>query len=175
MNLSERKEAPSGSSGGASPHDSSTIAAISTPSGEGAIAMVRLSGSGAVSVASAVFRGSARLDKAESHRQVFGGIFDGDLLVDQVVASVHRSPRSYTGEDTVEICCHGGVLVTRRVLQLLLRSGARLAHPGEFTERAFCNGKMDLTQAEAVMDLIRAQTDFLPAPRQSSWRDASES
>lgn len=140
--------------------DSSTIAAISTPPGGGAIAIVRLSGPDAISVASEVFRGRANLAQAESHRQLLGGIYDDERLMDQVVVSVHRSPGSYTGEDVVEINCHGGILVTRSILQLLLNHGARPANPGEFTERAFLNGKMDLTQAEAVMDLIQAQTDL---------------
>src|SRR5206468_1815473 len=86
--------------------------------------------------------------------------FEKEQAIDEVMLSVHRAPASYTGEDVVEICCHGGILVTRRILQLLLDHGARSAEPGEFTQRAFLNGKMDLTQAEAVMDLIHAQTDL---------------
>src|SRR3954469_23191041 len=137
-----------------------TIAAISTPAGEGAISLVRIAGSGAVDVADRVFVGTAKPSTFDSHIQHFGEIRDGDALIDQVVLSVHRSPASYTGEDLVEITCHGGVLVTARVLECCLRSGARPARPGEFTERAFLNGKMDLTQAEAVIDLIRAKTDL---------------
>src|SRR3954469_13312269 len=137
-----------------------TIAAISTPAGEGAISLVRIAGSGAVDVADRVFVGTAKPSTFDSHIQHFGEIRDGDALIDQVVLSVHRAPASYTGEDLVEITCHGGVLVTARVLECCLRAGARAARPGEFTERAFLNGKMDLTQAEAVIDLIRAQTDL---------------
>ncbi|MGV3533435.1 MAG: tRNA uridine-5-carboxymethylaminomethyl(34) synthesis GTPase MnmE [Chthoniobacteraceae bacterium] len=137
-----------------------TIAAISTPFGEGAIALVRLSGPGAVAVADGLFRGSRAVSAMEPRVQHFGAIVDGDRKLDEVVLSVARGPASYTGEDVVEVACHGGVLVTRRLLELFLRSGARAAEPGEFTQRAFLNGKMDLTQAEAVMDLISAQTDL---------------
>jgi tRNA modification GTPase len=98
--------------------------------------------------------------EAVPRMQQFGRIFDGDMQVDEVMLTVFRAPASYTGEDVVEISGHGGILVTRRVLQTLLKHGARAAEPGEFTQRAFLNGKMDLTQAEAVMDLIRAQTEL---------------
>ena len=138
-----------------------TIAAISTPFGEGAIALLRLSGQRAVAVADEVFRGKTRLADAEPRAQHFGKITDEHgAAIDDALATVFRAPASYTGEDVVEISCHGGILVTRRILQLLLTRGARSAEPGEFTQRAFLNGKMDLTQAEAVMDLIRAQTDL---------------
>ncbi|MBA2271316.1 MAG: tRNA uridine-5-carboxymethylaminomethyl(34) synthesis GTPase MnmE [Chthoniobacterales bacterium] len=137
-----------------------TIAAISTPPGEGAIALVRLSGADAIAVADRVFHGKQKPSVFGSHEQHLGEIRDGDRIIDQAVLSVHRAPHSYTGEDLVEISCHGGVLVTARVLESCLRCGARAARAGEFTERAFLNGKMDLTQAEAVMDLIRAQTDL---------------
>jgi tRNA modification GTPase len=137
-----------------------TIAAISTSAGEGAIALVRISGSGAITVADRIFRGSEPPSQLPSHTQRLGEIVEGDRTIDQVLLSVHRAPASYTGEDVVEISCHGGILVTARVLEVCLRAGARAAQPGEFTERAFLNGKMDLTQAEAVIDLIRAQTDL---------------
>lgn len=138
-----------------------TIAAISTPFGEGAIALLRLSGKQAVAVAEEVFRGAEKLVQAQPRLQQFGRIVDKNgTAVDEVLATVFRAPASYTGEDVVEIACHGGILVTRKILQLLLAHGARAAEPGEFTQRAFLNGKMDLTQAEAVMDLIRAQTDL---------------
>jgi tRNA modification GTPase len=140
---------------------SDTIAAISTPPGEGAIALVRVSGVNAIAVADKIFRGKENPSRFASHVQHFGEIFDGaDRLIDQVVVSVHRAPASYTGEDLVEISCHGGTLVSAKVLDACLRAGARPARPGEFTERAFLNGKMDLTQAEAVIDLIRAKTDL---------------
>jgi len=139
---------------------SDTIAAISSPAGEGAIALVRLSGPTAIGVASQVFRGKQQPSELPSHVQHYGEIVAGEQLIDQVLLSVHRAPHSYTGEDVVEISCHGGVLVTARVLEVCLCAGARAARAGEFSERAFVNGKMDLTQAEAVMDLIRAQTDL---------------
>ncbi len=137
-----------------------TIAAISTPPGEGAIALVRLSGPCAITVADKIFRGRQKPSAATSHLQLLGEILEEDRVIDQVMLSVHRAPGSYTGEDVVEISCHGGVLVTARVLEACLRHGARTAQPGEFTERAFLNGKLDLTQAEAVIDVIRAQTDL---------------
>ncbi len=137
-----------------------TIAAISTPAGEGAIALIRISGPEAIALADSVFRGKAKPSQFESHKQHLGEIVTEERVVDQVVLSVHRAPHSYTGEDLVEIGCHGGVVVTANVLATCLTAGARHARPGEFTERAFLNRKMDLTQAEAVMDLIRAQTDL---------------
>ena len=137
-----------------------TIAAISTPFGEGAIAVIRLSGGHAIEIADDVFRAKARASELPVRVQQFGAIFDADRKLDDVLLSVHRAPASYTGEDVVEIACHGGVLVTRRILELLLARGARSAEPGEFTQRAYLHGKMDLTQAEAVMDLISAQTDL---------------
>lgn len=137
-----------------------TIAAVSTPPGEGAIAIVRLSGPKAIGVADRIFRGKMMPSTLTSHRQQFGEIVEENRAIDQVMISVHRGPHSYTGEDVVEISCHGGVLVTTRVWEACLRAGARAARAGEFTERAFLNGKVDLTQAEAVIDLIRAQTDL---------------
>jgi tRNA modification GTPase len=137
-----------------------TIAAISTPAGEGAIALIRISGEGAIAVADLVYRGKGTPSEFPSHTQRLGEIVEGDRMIDQVMLSVHRAPASYTGEDLVEISCHGGILVAARVLEACLYAGARAARPGEFSERAFLNGKMDLTQAEAVMDLIRAQSDL---------------
>jgi tRNA modification GTPase len=140
---------------------SDTIAAISTPPGEGAIALVRVSGANAIAVADKIFRGKEAPSHFASHVQHVGEIFSSQgRLIDQVVLSVHRAPASYTGEDLVEISCHGGTLVSAKVLETCLRAGARAARAGEFTERAFLNGKMDLTQAEAVIDLIRAKTDL---------------
>jgi tRNA modification GTPase len=137
-----------------------TIAAVSTPFGEGAIAILRLSGSRAVEVAAAIFRGNDQLHESPARRAQFGAVYDVHRKLDDVLVTVFRGPHSYTGEDVVEIGCHGGVLMTRRILELLLRNGARAAEPGEFTQRAYLHGKMDLTQAEAVMDLISAQTDL---------------
>jgi tRNA modification GTPase len=140
---------------------SDTIAAISTPPGEGAIALVRISGENAIEIADKIFRGKEEPSRFASHVQHLGDIFSAEgALIDQVVLSVHRAPASYTGENLVEVSCHGGTLVSAKVLEACLRGGARAARPGEFTERAFLNGKMDLTQAEAVIDLIRARTDL---------------
>jgi tRNA modification GTPase len=137
-----------------------TIAAISTPVGQGAIAILRLSGPAALSVLSKVFRGGAEALNPVPRQVYFGEVHDGAVRVDQALVTYFRAPNSYTGEDVVEISCHGGVLVTRKILDLLFKSGVRPANPGEFTLRAFLNGKMDLTQAEAVMDLIHAQTEL---------------
>lgn len=139
-----------------------TIAAISTPPGEGAISIVRLSGDDAVKIANKVYRsGSKQLSDVDSHTIHYGHIFDPatEKMVDEVMVSVMRAPKTFTREDVIEINCHGGIVVVNQILQLLLRQGARLAEPGEFTKRAFLNGRVDLSQAEAVMDLIRAKTD----------------
>lgn len=137
-----------------------TIAAISTPPGEGAISIVRLSGDQAVEIAQKVFKGKD-LTKVESHTINYGHIVDpvDGSLVDEVMVSVMLAPKTFTREDVVEINTHGGIVATNKVLQLLIGSGARMAEPGEFTKRAFLNGRIDLTQAESVMDLIRAKTD----------------
>jgi tRNA modification GTPase len=149
------------SSGGLKLISAETIAAISTPVGEGAIALVRISGSGAIAIAEKVFRGKEQPSRFDSHVLYLGEIVDdAGQFIDEVMMSIHRAPSSYTGEDLVEISCHGGTLVTAKVLEACLSAGARGARPGEFTERAFLNGKMDLTQAEAVIDLIRARTDL---------------
>ena len=137
-----------------------TIAAISTAAGEAAIALVRVSGEHAIEIADKVFRGKERPSDLQSQTQHLGAIVENGAVIDQVMLAVHRTPASYTGEDLVEISCHGGALVTARVLETCLHAGARAARPGEFTERAYLNGKIDLTQAEAVIDLIRAQTDL---------------
>lgn len=139
-----------------------TIAAISTPPGEGAISIVRLSGDQALMIANKVYQsGNKQLLDVPSHTIHYGHIVDpkSEQLVDEVMVSVMRAPRTFTREDVVEINCHGGIVVVNQILQLLLREGARLAEPGEFTKRAFLNGRVDLSQAEAVMDLIRAKTD----------------
>ncbi len=137
-----------------------TIAAISTPLGEGAIGIVRLSGTMALDIASKVFKGKDLLGVA-SHTINYGHIVDPDKdeILDEVMVSVMKAPKTFTREDVIEINTHGGIAVTNEILQLLLRQGARMAEPGEFTKRAFLNGRVDLTQAEAVMDIIRAKTD----------------
>ena len=137
-----------------------TIAAISTPIGEGGIAIIRVSGPRALDLANIIFRSpTGRPSQFPSHTIHFGTVQSHGSVVDQVMLSVMRSPRTYTKEDTIEINCHGGVFTAQKILALCLENGIRLAEPGEFTKRAFLNGRIDLTQAEGVMDLIRAKTD----------------
>ncbi len=140
-----------------------TIAAISTPLGEGGIGIVRLSGKDAISIAERLFNSpkGKTLSASKSHRIIHGFIKDPltDDTVDEVLVSVMRSPKTYTGEDIVEINCHGGMSPLRKVLELAIKEGARLAEPGEFTKKAFLSGRLDLSSAEAVLDLIRAKTD----------------
>jgi tRNA modification GTPase len=139
-----------------------TIAAIATPAGEGGIAIVRVSGPDAERIATALFvRATAENGRLKSHMLHSGMIRDPktDKNLDQVLLTIMRKPRSYTGEDLVEVHCHGGVFVVRRILEVILSQGARHAEPGEFTKRAFLNGRIDLTQAEAVLDLIAARTE----------------
>jgi len=137
-----------------------TIAAISTPLGEGGIGIVRISGGGAEAIARKIF---SRIPSGgvQSHRFYYGELIDPDTedIVDEIMLVLMQAPRSYTCEDVVEIHCHGGYLIVQRVLQLVLRAGARLAEPGEFTKRAFLNGRIDLLQAEAVIELIRGKTE----------------
>lgn len=135
-----------------------TITAIATPLGEGAIGIVRISGSKALAIIKKIFKGK-NLDDVPSHTINYGHIVENEAIIDEVMVSVMRAPKTFTREDVIEINTHGGVAVTNEILQLVLRSGARMADPGEFTKRAFLNGRVDLAQAEAVMDLIRAKTD----------------
>ncbi|HPV54938.1 MAG TPA: tRNA uridine-5-carboxymethylaminomethyl(34) synthesis GTPase MnmE [Bacilli bacterium] len=132
------------------------ICAISTANTRSAISIVRLSGKGSIDIVNKIFRGKD-LTKVKSHTVHYGYIYDGDQMLDEVLISVFKAPRTYTKEDVVEINCHGGVFVTNKVLELCIVKGARLAEPGEFTKRAFLNGRIDLTQAEAVMDVIDAK------------------
>ncbi|MGT2867122.1 tRNA uridine-5-carboxymethylaminomethyl(34) synthesis GTPase MnmE [Streptococcus fryi] len=137
-----------------------TIAAIATPLGEGAIGIVRLSGQQARPIIQRIFKGKD-LNQVASHTLNYGHIIDPktEQVLDEVMVGIMHSPKTFTREDVVEINTHGGIAVTNEILQLVIREGARLAEPGEFTKRAFLNGRVDLTQAEAVMDLIRAKTD----------------
>jgi len=137
--------------------DQSTICAISTPPGIGGIAVIRLSGKEAVPIAEKIFQSPAndkRLSDQRANTLHFGAIKSGVDLIDEVVVSLFKAPHSFTGEDIIEISCHGSVYIQQMILQLLISNGARMARPGEFTQRAFLNGKMDLSQAEAVADLI---------------------
>lgn len=140
-----------------------TIAAISTPMGEGAIAIVRLSGDKAVEIADRIFRSPSekKLSEQLTHTIHYGLLVDpaNEQTVEEVMVSLMKAPKTFTREDVVEINCHGGLVSVNRVLQLVLQEGARLAEPGEFTKRAFLNGRIDLSQAEGVIDLIRAKTD----------------
>ncbi len=137
-----------------------TIAAISTALGEGGIAIIRVSGEDALEIVDNIFKGSKKLSTVDSHTINYGKLFDEHgNVVDEVLVSVMRSPKTYTKEDVVEINCHGGLIAAKRVLELVLDNGARLAEPGEFTKRAFLNGRIDLSQAEAIIDIIRSKTD----------------
>lgn len=137
-----------------------TIAAIATPIGEGGISIIRVSGENALEIVNKIFRG-ANLNKVASHTIHYGHIIDyaNKDVVDEVLVTVMLAPKTFTRENTVEVSCHGGLLVTRKILQLILDNGARMATPGEFTKRAFINGRIDLTQAESIMDIIEAKTD----------------
>ncbi len=138
-----------------------TICALSTVQGKSAVAMIRISGPDAIGITSHIFRVAKgkSLENTASHRLRFGYIYDGERLVDEVLVSVFRSPKSYTGEEMVEISCHGSYYIQQEILMLLVSSGAKLAKPGQFSQRAFLNGKMDLAQAEAVADLISSETE----------------
>lgn len=135
-----------------------TIAAISTPHGIGGIAVIRVSGPNALSIVGKIFKGSKAPREIESHRVLYGKIFNPETeeVIDDVLLTVMKAPHSFTGEDVVEISCHGGLVIPRLILETLLKAGTRLANPGEFTERAFLNGKLDLVQAIGVKDLIEA-------------------
>lgn len=140
-----------------------TIAAIATAMSDSGIGIVRISGSEAIAVADRIFKSHKRgktLKNVASHTIHYGSVYDGEEMIDEVLAMVMKGPHSYTAEDTVEIDCHGGVLVMKRILEAVIKNGARPAEPGEFTKRAFLNGRIDLSQAEAVMDLIQAKNEY---------------
>lgn len=140
-----------------------TIAAISTAMSESGIGIIRVSGPEAVEIVSRIYRskgGKKDINKVPTHTIHYGHIYDGEELIDEVLVMVMRAPRTFTGEDTVEIDCHGGVYAMKRVLETVLKNGGKTASPGEFTKRAFLNGKMDLSQAEAVMDVIQAKNEY---------------
>ena len=142
---------------------SDTIAAISTGMTNAGIGKVRLSGDDAVTIVDRIYRspgGRKRLSDVSTHTIHYGYIYDGDCLIDEVMVLIMRGPNSYTREDVVEIDCHGGVVVMKKLLETVLKYGARLAEPGEFTKRAFLNGRIDLSQAEAVIDVINAKSDM---------------
>jgi tRNA modification GTPase len=137
-----------------------TITAIATPSGVGAISVIRVSGTRSFEVTDRIFRGKAKLTESGSHTIHYGEIIDENgILIDDVLISVFRTPHSYTGEDSVEISTHGNPLISRKIIELLLKNDVRIAEPGEFTKRAYLNNRMDLAQAEAVADVISSRTD----------------
>ncbi len=141
-----------------------TICALATPAGPGAIAVIRLSGNKALEIGDTVFfkkkaKNGFQLSKAKSHTLHFGDIKDAEKIIDEVLIAVFKNPHSYTGEDTLEISCHGSVFIQQQIIKLLIAKGARMAEPGEFTLRAFLNGKLDLSQAEAVADLIASDSE----------------
>ena len=140
-----------------------TIAAIATASGNSGIGIIRVSGDEAIEIVDKIFKSvnsDKKLVNVKSHIINYGHIVDNDKVIDEVLVSVMNGPHSYTGEDVVEINCHGGMIVIRKILEIVLKNGARTAEPGEFTKRAFLNGRMDLSQAEAVMDVINAKNEF---------------
>lgn len=145
-------------------YEKETIAAIATALSDSGIGIVRISGENAIYIVDSIFRsasGKKILTKVQSHMIHYGYIVDKDEnIIDEVMTSVMKAPKSYTMEDTVEINCHGGVLVMQKVLETVLQAGARLAEPGEFTKRSFLNGRIDLSRAEAVIDVIHSQNEY---------------
>ena len=144
-------------------HMNTTIAAISTAVSASGIGIIRISGPEAMDVISRIYRskgGKKKIKEVPTHTIHYGYIYDGEEIVDEVLVMVMRAPKTFTGEDTVEIDCHGGVYAMNRVLETVLKNGAKIAGPGEFTKRAFLNGRLDLSQAEAVMDVIQAKNEY---------------
>ena len=143
---------------------SDTIAAIATAMSPSGIGIVRISGEEAFSILDQIYRSNTkqnkRLSECETHTIHYGYIYDGEEMVDEVLVMLMRGPKSFTAEDTVEINCHGGIFAMRRTLETVLKYGARPAEPGEFTKRAFLNGRIDLSQAEAVIDVIQAKNEY---------------
>jgi len=141
-----------------------TICGISTPMGEGGISIIRVSGDKCLDVIDKIFKGinSSSVKEMKTYTMKYGHIYDIEKneVIDEVIISYMKGPKSFTAEDVVEVNCHGGVISTNRVLQEIIKAGARIAEPGEFTKRAFLNGRIDLSQAEAVMDIIRSKTDL---------------
>ncbi|WP_405375586.1 tRNA uridine-5-carboxymethylaminomethyl(34) synthesis GTPase MnmE [Pseudobutyrivibrio sp.] len=141
-------------------YQSDTICAIATSLNSSGIGIIRISGEDAISFADSIFRGKNKLADCETHTIQYGHIYDNEELVDEVLVLIMRGPRSYTTEDVIEIHCHGGILVLKKVLSLLVSVGCRIAEPGEFTKRAFLNGRIDLSEAESIMDLISSNSEL---------------
>ena len=137
-----------------------TIAAIATAMTDSGIGIVRISGPEAFDVIDRIYKGKKKISEQPSHTVHYGWIKDGEDTIDEVLVMIMRGPHSYTGEDTIEINCHGGVYVVKKILETVIKNGARTAEPGEFTKRAFLNGKMDLSRAEAVIDVIHAKNEY---------------
>ncbi len=140
-------------------HAEDTITAIATPQGIGAISIIRISGEKSIAATDNIFRGKLKLCEAKTHTLHYGNIYDNEEIVDDVLISIFKSPNSYTGEDSIEISAHGNPLIANKIIELLLKNDVRLAEPGEFTKRAFLNNRLDLSQAEAVADVISANTE----------------
>jgi tRNA modification GTPase len=140
-------------------HTEDTITAIATPSGFGAISIIRISGENSIDAADNIFRGKSKLSEAKTHTVHYGNIYDNEELIDDVLVSIFKAPNSYTGEDSIEISSHGNPLIANIIIELLIRNNVRLAEPGEFTKRAFLNNRLDLSQAEAVADVISSNTE----------------
>ena len=155
-------------------NDSDTIVAPATPTG-GALCIIRVSGEDAIAVCDKVFRGRKPLSEATTATVMYGDVVDGDEVVDDVLVSIFRAPRSYTGEDSVEISSHGSRYIVERILSLIIGRGARMAEAGEFTRRAFLNGRMDLSQAEAVADIIASDSHASHAIATTQMRGAYSS
>ena len=145
-------------------NDNDTIAAIATPAGNSGLGVIRVSGSEAVKIADKIIRSrsGSGLDLCHkpTHTVTYGFLYDGDECIDEVMVLIFLSPRSYTREDVAEFSCHGGMFVLQKALSVIIKNGARLAYPGEFTKRAYLNGRIDLTEAEAVMDIISSENEF---------------
>ena len=135
-----------------------TITAISTSLGVGAISIIRVSGNDEISIVNKIFKGK-NLENIDTHTIHYGHIIENDETIDEVLVSIMKAPKTFTMEDVVEINAHGGIATTHRILELLLKNGCRLAEPGEFTKRAFLNGRIDLIEAESVMDLINSKNE----------------
>ena len=145
--------------------ENDTITAVATSSGTGAIAVIRISGPEAIRSVDEIFEGKGKLLNAATHTIHYGKIVDSsDITIDDVLVSVFRSPNSYTGEDSVEISTHGSSFITKRIVEILAEKGVRIAEPGEFTKRAYLNNKLDLAQAEAVLDIINSRTEAAISP-----------
>jgi len=141
-------------------YQSDTICAIATAMNSSGIGIIRISGEESINIVDSIFRGKKKLADCDSHTIQYGHIYDGENVVDEVLVMIMKAPRSYTTEDTLEIDCHGGILVLKKVLSLLINAGARIAEPGEFTKRAFLNGRIDLSEAESIMDLISSNSEL---------------